>query len=236
MLLPSAIPCESRSLNPQSSVTPRRSTRQITTTFPSFLSSLHSPPNEPLTSSTTANLLHTCKRLHQILSVDRSAPVPASTNRVQKRSRATTAAACSSSSSSDSAPKTPRRTAVVPPQKVVTPIRKNKRRRAIAFPDSSESEAEVERDPFTTPKPKRRMMVPPSPPNRNIVTKREEDDEWTAAEDQALVELVLQKLKLSWGDWEECAQSLGRRDARSVGRRWEGLISESEVVLKGRRK
>lgn len=55
--------------------------------------------------------------------------------------------------------------------------------------------------------------------------------EWSTAEDRLLVELVLEKLKLTKSDWQDCARSLGR-DKGSVGRRWKSLMGSGEVGLK----
>jgi Myb-like DNA-binding domain len=57
------------------------------------------------------------------------------------------------------------------------------------------------------------------------------EDEWSSAEDRLLVELVLEKLKLSKSDWQDCARSLGK-DRNSVGRRWKSLMGHGEVGLK----
>ncbi|KAF8463636.1 hypothetical protein BDZ91DRAFT_301434 [Kalaharituber pfeilii] len=46
---------------------------------------------------------------------------------------------------------------------------------------------------------------------------------WTHAEDRLLVELVLQKLRLSTRDWADCARSLGR-DPLTVGNRWDLIV------------
>ncbi|THV56001.1 hypothetical protein BGAL_0001g00630 [Botrytis galanthina] len=65
----------------------------------------------------------------------------------------------------------------------------------------------------------------------------EEDDgeNWSREEDRMLVELVLEKLKLSKSDWQDCARSLGK-DRGDLGRRWKTLMGAGEVGLKGRRK
>lgn len=47
--------------------------------------------------------------------------------------------------------------------------------------------------------------------------------DWTHAEDRLLVELVLQKLRLSTRDWADCARSLGR-DPLAVGNRWDLIV------------
>ncbi|PGH18270.1 hypothetical protein AJ79_00609 [Helicocarpus griseus UAMH5409] len=59
--------------------------------------------------------------------------------------------------------------------------------------------------------------------------------DWTSEDDRRLVELVLEKLKLSKRDWNECARKMGK-DNDSVGRRWKALVGEGNVGLrKGRR-
>ncbi|KAG9237589.1 hypothetical protein BJ875DRAFT_453236 [Amylocarpus encephaloides] len=58
-------------------------------------------------------------------------------------------------------------------------------------------------------------------------------DEWSTEEDRILVELVLEKLKLSKSDWQDCARSLGK-DRGSVGRRWKSLMGNGDVGLKNR--
>jgi len=47
--------------------------------------------------------------------------------------------------------------------------------------------------------------------------------DWSNAEDRLLVEMVLQKMRLSPRDWADCARSLGR-DPRTVGNRWEMIV------------
>lgn len=59
------------------------------------------------------------------------------------------------------------------------------------------------------------------------------EEEWTTEEDRLLVELVLEKLKLSKSEWQDCARSLGR-DRGSVGKRWKSLMAGGDIGLKGR--
>ncbi|KAF8443515.1 hypothetical protein BGX38DRAFT_1143867 [Terfezia claveryi] len=47
--------------------------------------------------------------------------------------------------------------------------------------------------------------------------------DWSNAEDRLLVEMVLQKMRLTPRDWADCARSLGR-DPRAVGNRWEMIV------------
>ncbi|ORY66336.1 uncharacterized protein BCR38DRAFT_429935 [Pseudomassariella vexata] len=56
---------------------------------------------------------------------------------------------------------------------------------------------------------------------------------WSTEDDRILVELVLEKLKLSKTDWQECARSLGK-DRSSIGRRWKSLMVNGDVGLKTR--
>ncbi|KAH7160216.1 hypothetical protein B0J13DRAFT_617000 [Dactylonectria estremocensis] len=58
-------------------------------------------------------------------------------------------------------------------------------------------------------------------------------DDWTAEDDRILVELVLEKLKLSKSEWQDCARSLGR-DRHTVNRRWKSLILGGDVGMKPR--
>lgn len=61
----------------------------------------------------------------------------------------------------------------------------------------------------------------------------EQEQEWSTEDDRLLVELVLEKLKLTKSDWQDCARSLGK-DRGSVGRRWKSLMGGGEVGLKNR--
>lgn len=54
---------------------------------------------------------------------------------------------------------------------------------------------------------------------------------WSTEEDRMLVELVLEKLKLSKSEWQDCARSLGK-DRNSLSRRWKSLVLQGDVGLK----
>jgi hypothetical protein len=56
---------------------------------------------------------------------------------------------------------------------------------------------------------------------------------WSTEDDRILVELVLEKLKLSKTEWQDCARSLGK-DRDSVGRRWKSLVVSGDIGLKAR--
>ena len=58
-------------------------------------------------------------------------------------------------------------------------------------------------------------------------------EHWSTEDDRILVELVLDKLKLSKTEWEDCARSLGK-DHDSVGKRWKSLMLHGDVGLKTR--
>ncbi|ETS01755.1 hypothetical protein M419DRAFT_35583 [Trichoderma reesei RUT C-30] len=57
--------------------------------------------------------------------------------------------------------------------------------------------------------------------------------EWSVEDDRVLVELVLEKLKLSKMEWQDCARSLGR-DRHSVNRRWKSLVMNGDIGVKTR--
>lgn len=57
---------------------------------------------------------------------------------------------------------------------------------------------------------------------------------WSTEEDRILVELVLEKLKLTKTDWQDCARSLGK-DRHSLGRRWKSLMLHGDIGLKSSR-
>jgi len=54
---------------------------------------------------------------------------------------------------------------------------------------------------------------------------------WSTEEDRILVELVLEKLKLSKSEWQDCARNLGK-DRSSVGRRWKSLMVNGDIGIK----
>lgn len=55
--------------------------------------------------------------------------------------------------------------------------------------------------------------------------------DWNVEDDRILVELVLDKLRLSKSEWQDCARSLGK-DRHSLGRRWKSLMAKGDVGLK----
>jgi hypothetical protein len=85
------------------------------------------------------------------------------------------------------------------------------------------------------------QSLPPIPissfnPELSVLESVEHNEEWSTEEDRMLVELVLEKLKLSKSEWQDCARSLGK-DRGSVGKRWKSLMGAGDVGLKrgGRR-
>ncbi|KAI1634926.1 hypothetical protein F4809DRAFT_616170 [Biscogniauxia mediterranea] len=58
-------------------------------------------------------------------------------------------------------------------------------------------------------------------------------ENWSLEDDRILVELVLEKLKLSKEEWQDCARTLGK-DRNSLGRRWKSLVNGGNVGLKSR--
>lgn len=55
--------------------------------------------------------------------------------------------------------------------------------------------------------------------------------DWTAEEDEQLVDMVLEKFRLTKRDWQECARRIGKDDA-SVGKRWQALLGEGNIGLR----
>lgn len=56
--------------------------------------------------------------------------------------------------------------------------------------------------------------------------------QWTEADDRALVEMLVGKLKLSQSEWEDCARSLGKAGG-VMERRWRSLLVGGQVGLQG---
>ncbi|KAI1965965.1 hypothetical protein LOZ58_000866 [Ophidiomyces ophidiicola] len=85
--------------------------------------------------------------------------------------------------------------------------------------------------------PKPTTTHPPHPQNLAATTTTVASDpldpspDWTSEDDGRLVDLVLEKLKLSKRDWNDCARKMGK-DHDSVGRRWKALVGEGNVGLR----
>ncbi|KAJ5191470.1 uncharacterized protein N7498_010455 [Penicillium cinerascens] len=60
-------------------------------------------------------------------------------------------------------------------------------------------------------------------------------EEWSSEEDQQLLELVLEKFRLSQQEWNECARLMGRTNNADVSRRWNSLVGEGRIGLQGGR-
>ncbi|KAK4101737.1 hypothetical protein N658DRAFT_558831 [Parathielavia hyrcaniae] len=71
----------------------------------------------------------------------------------------------------------------------------------------------------------------PEDPRGTDVVVEADGEAWSTEEDRVLVELVLEKLRLTKSDWQDCARSLGK-DRGSVGRRWKSLMVNGDVGLK----
>lgn len=68
-------------------------------------------------------------------------------------------------------------------------------------------------------------------PSIEVEDTEQQPTAWTAEDDQMLVSVVLDKLRLSKRDWEECARQLGK-DNTSVGKRWQALVGEGNIGLR----
>ncbi|KAG9247520.1 hypothetical protein BJ878DRAFT_492212 [Calycina marina] len=237
MLLPSAIACEG-------SATQIRYKASL----------LASPPLSP-PSSTHPTIYSTCCALQSMLSNRLPPPLPspptthaempASPFKLRLRTRN------DETSSSQPPRKKITKRAAAPPRGI------NKRRRAVgddmsrSMPEQDASDSDEEAMAPSTPK--RMRIAPEVLPlglERSDFHRLEvqglghEDDllesvkdrqggEWSTEEDRILVELVLDKLKLSKSDWQDCARSLGK-DRGSVGKRWKSLMNAGDVSLRNR--
>lgn len=117
---------------------------------------------------------------------------------------------------------------------------------AASASDVSDSESVGSPEPPTTPK--RSRIAPERMPlgleradfhnlhavPGDVETQAGGDEDWTAEDDRMLVELVLEKLKLSKSDWQDCARNLGK-DRNSLSKRWKSLMLNDEVGLKRRK-
>ncbi|KAI1815202.1 hypothetical protein GGS20DRAFT_584778 [Poronia punctata] len=62
----------------------------------------------------------------------------------------------------------------------------------------------------------------------------EEDGElWSIEDDRVLVELVIEKLRLSKTEWQECARRVGKGE-HGVERRWKSLLRMGDVGVRSR--
>lgn len=88
--------------------------------------------------------------------------------------------------------------------------------------------------------PDEQVSLPPPEPQAGASVNHDsgavdEFGNWTAADDRLLVETVLEKLKLSKREWNDCARRLGK-DKDTLGKRWKALLVEGNVGLRrGRR-
>lgn len=144
-------------------------------------------------------------------------------------------------------------------KRVASPPAPHKRRRAETSHPGQDEQPDVDRDvdlahpnlsspgPAPPSTPKRARIAPEQLPlglarsdfhdvhaRSKVPDEADADDggaEWDVEDDHILVELVLDKLKLSKTEWQECARSLGK-DRHSVSRRWKSLMAKGDVGLK----
>ncbi|KAI1617497.1 hypothetical protein EDD37DRAFT_223258 [Exophiala viscosa] len=119
------------------------------------------------------------------------------------------------------------------------PIRTPKRRRKIPLSIPMGLSADDFRALDTPPEEKADFNMPVMSPV-NTYSDRDsaygaspslDDPDWTIDDDRMLVETVLEKLRLSKRDWNECARKLGK-DKDSLGTRWSLLVGEGNVGLR----
>jgi hypothetical protein len=242
MLLPSALSCDASSNIPN--------TRYQSALFAS-------PPLSPPTSSHPAitNLYSTCRALQSMLTIPSQLPSPptvhAETPSLPFKLRLRSRKADDSSTNLTPRKKIAKRAHALPPRGI------NKRRRAVEDDMSRDTEdADHEEDAMEPSTPKRMRLAPEVLPlgldrsdfhtlslqkiehseGETVLESVEgvqEGESWSTEEDRLLVEMVLEKLKLTKSDWQDCARSLGK-DRSSVGRRWKSLMGGGEVGLKNR--
>ncbi|KAJ4130688.1 hypothetical protein NW768_006225 [Fusarium equiseti] len=245
MLLPSALPCDaSHSAHSR------------------LQHSLFSPPASPPASShgSFANLMTTCRSLQSLLSmptpiVTDSRPAPSHTQlptpplahaapplKLRLRPR-------------------PQRREPVGPKKVTkraAPRTTNKKRRVAdeemdryssASESGSESPSRCSLEQVAPSTPRRTRIAPEQLPlgldrsdfhnmhlrqGGHLINEEDSDEEdWSAEDDRVLIEIVLEKLRLSKAEWQDCARNLGR-DRHAVDRRWKTLLLNGDVGLKSR--
>ncbi|CAK7566293.1 MAG: hypothetical protein SEPTF4163_004232 [Sporothrix epigloea] len=74
--------------------------------------------------------------------------------------------------------------------------------------------------------------IPDDSKRAGTLIEREADGEaWSIEDDRMLVELVLEKLKLSKKEWQDCARSLGK-ERHNLARRWKSLMLHGDIGLK----
>lgn len=56
--------------------------------------------------------------------------------------------------------------------------------------------------------------------------------QWSSEEDQRLLELVLEKFRLSQQDWDECARQIGCANTADVSQRFNSFIGEGRIGLR----
>lgn len=79
---------------------------------------------------------------------------------------------------------------------------------------------------------KNERQQPATAPGTDVVVEAD-GEPWSSEEDCILVELVLDKLKLTKTDWQDCVRSMGK-DRKSVGTRWKSLMVNGDVGLKSK--
>ncbi|KAF4448584.1 hypothetical protein F53441_8003 [Fusarium austroafricanum] len=246
MLLPSALPCDASH-----------------STHSRLQASLFSPPASPPAFSSHAsfaNIMTTCRSLQSLLSTP--APIITETRPAPSHSQLPTPplAHAAPPLKLRLRPRPQRREPVGPKKitKRATTRSVNKRRRAAdeeaeRYSSASESGSESPSRRFTEQAapstPKRTRIAPEQLPLgldrsdfHNMHLRQgghlqdddsSDEEDWSAEDDRVLIEIVLEKLRLSKAEWQDCARNLGR-DRHSVDRRWKTLLLNGDIGLKSR--
>ncbi|KAF5674667.1 hypothetical protein FHETE_2830 [Fusarium heterosporum] len=246
MLLPSALPCDaSHSAHSR------------------LQSSLFSPPASPpafSSQSSFANIMTTCRSLQSLLSTP--APITTNFNPAPSHTQLPTPplAHAAPPLKLRLRPR-PQRREPVGPKKVTkraAPRAAIKKRRVAdddmdryssASESCSESPSRHSMEQVVPATPKRTRIAPEQLPlgldrsdfhnmhfrqGARLFNEEDSDEEdWSAEDDRILIELVLEKLRLSKTEWQDCARNLGR-DRHAVDRRWKALLLNGDIGLKSR--
>ncbi|KAI9845448.1 MAG: hypothetical protein M1838_001729 [Thelocarpon superellum] len=219
MFLPTSLACEGRT-------TRTRSSRILP------LSVFATPPpsdDDPI-SPRNNGLVTTCRALQSMLTAQPTSPVTPRLGRALAPPSLSSPIALS-----------------FPPTRIQKSSPRGGRKRRRSVDDEDDSDKELQQNfnlRYSTPK--RHCAAPISlplglersdfealetPSDEEEFLSMDEEETWSLEEDRALVDMVLDKLKLTKSEWQDCARSLGKKSG-SIGKRWQSLMGEGSVGLR----
>ncbi|KAJ4151433.1 hypothetical protein LMH87_012134 [Akanthomyces muscarius] len=245
MLLPSALPCD-RTTASQGMVSPPASPPKLSSpatfniasscfSLQSLIANTTSEPHQPQLRNHAQQQLQQSYfggALPQPLPTPPMAHAP-SPMRLRLRIPRGSSSSSSSSSTEEAAA----------PRGIVKRTAPPRHKRTLSSTTSESTDRETTPEPPSTPP--RSRIAPASMPlgleradfhslQQQQAPPHENTNDWTAEDDRILVELVLEKLKLSKAEWQDCARTLGK-DRHALSRRWKSLVMDDEVGLKRRK-